>query len=211
MKKCFIIAFLLFYLNTSHTVRASEQALQDLRNIITRATEIENDPAKQEQLYLDDIRILLDPVYLDLPIAERNTIDKINDRFAQLHIKIGNTFIPILSQENIEQLKQMVAEAVKTIHSPKIKKIGGEIFKKRVQFMIASLMSISANQSTTENEIKFQWIKPLYMDNQFLTPDLKKKMFKMFNNEDYQKWLASTKKLTLKVAPTQSVSTSEPS
>src|SRR5438105_14558822 len=124
--------------------------MQDLRTNITQTTALSDDFEQQEQLYLNSIRIALDPAYLDLPVAERKNIDKINEQFKKLHAEIGNTFIPILPQENIEKLKFIIAEAIKAINSTKIKKIGGEIFKKRVQFIISSLMNIKPNQTAKE-------------------------------------------------------------
>ena len=210
MKKTIILVLLLSYITTWRAAYAAEQAMQDLRAIITQTTALSDDFEQQEQLYLNSIRIALDPAYLDLPVAERKNIDKINEQFKKLHAEIGNTFIPILPQENIEKLKFIIAEAIKAINSTKIKKIGGEIFKKRVQFIISSLMNIKPNQTAKENEIRFQWIKPLYLDNQFLTPDLKKKMFEMFNNENYSRWLSGTKKMTLKIAPANGILIEEP-
>lgn len=209
MKKFFTIIFLLFCFNTSHMIYAAEQAIQDLRAIVTQTTEISNDPSNQEQLYLNYIRILLDPAYLDLPVADRKTIDTMEDQFKQLHVKIAENFIPILPHENIETLKQLVSQAIKTIHSTKVGKIGEETFKTHVQVIIASLMSISPKQKSVEDQIKFQWIKPLYIDNQFLTTEWKKKLFDIFYNENYQKWHNRTKKLTLKTAPAQGVSAAE--
>lgn len=209
MKKAIALTLLLSYITTWHA-NAAEQAMKDLRTIIAQTTALSDNPEQQDQLYFNTIRIALDPAYLDLPVAERKNIDKINEQFKKLYAELGNTFIPILPQENIEKLKFIVAQAIKTINSAQIKKIGGEVFKKRVQFIISSLMTIKPNQTAQENEIKFQWIKPLYIDNQFLTADLKKKMFEIFNNENYSRWLAGTKKMALKVAPTNGILIDEP-
>lgn len=210
MRKAVVLTLLLSCITPWRVTHCAEQAMQDLRTIITQTTPLSDDAEQKEQLYFNTIRIALDPAYLDLPVAERKNIDQINEQFKKLHVELGNKLIPILPQENIEKLKFIAAEAIKTINSAQIKKVGGEIFKKRVQFIISSLMSIKANQTAKENEIKFQWIKPLYLDNQFLTTDLKKKMFEIFNNENYSRWLSGTKKMMLKVAPANGILIDEP-
>lgn len=192
------------FMHTKSSQHHEQQAIQGLRAELSRIDSIPSDSANREALYLDYIRILLDPAYLELPLADRKTVDTIYNQFKNLHATIGKTFMPILPQEGINNLKFLVAKAIDTIHSPAIRQAGGITFKNRVEFIIKSLMSIGQNQNSTENQIRFQWIKPLYLDNDMLTADSKKKLFNLFDNSNYQRWYVSTKNLTLKTAPSSS-------
>lgn len=206
MKKLHIVFFLLFFFITQKPIYGMEQAKKDLQAIVAQTLQLPNDPSYYQQRYLNCIRILLDPAYMDLPTTDRKQIDTIEDQFKNLHVLIGKTFIPVFPEENIEQLKQVIAEAINTIHSTKINKTGGVVFKKHVQTVIKTLMTINAPQTATENQIKLQWIKPFYINNQFLTADLKKKLFDIFNNANYQKWLTTTKKMVLQTTSTPDAS-----
>lgn len=159
------------------------------------------DDAGRGLLYLDCVRVLLDPAYMDVSPTDRKAIDKINDQFKNLHAIIGRTFMPIMSQESIDTLKLLVAKALETISSSAaIGKAGGVAFKNHVEFVLKTLMTIIPKQTLIENQIKFQWIKPLYLDNQFLTGDLKKKCLDKFNSSDFQRWQAGIRNFTLKIS-----------
>jgi outer membrane biosynthesis protein TonB len=198
MKKKLTIIFLLLSI-IPHLSYASEESMQDLRNALTQTKYLSADSdSEQQELYILSIRILLDPAYLNVSATDRKAIDALDTQFKQLHTKIGKTFVPIFSPENMQTIKQLIAEALKTINSTKINKTGGVLYKNRIQTLIKTLMSIASSQNATENQIKYQWIKPFYLDNQFLTTDLKKKLFDVFNNDNYQKWFAASKRMLLK-------------
>ena len=158
------------------------------------------DAAGKEALYLDYIRALLDPAYQELSPKERKSIDTINDHFRRLHGIIGKHFVPVLSQSGIDALKLLVAKALETISSPALGRSGGAAFKNHIELVLKTIMTVHPNQTSTENQIKFQWIKPLYFDNQFLTADMKKKLLNIFNSDNFQRWQASIRNLTFKVA-----------
>jgi len=160
------------------------------------------DTVSTETLYLNYIRALLDPAYLDLSAKDRKSIDTFNDHFKKLHAAIGNKFIPILSPDGIDTLKLLVAKSLETISSPLAGKTGGVAFKNHIESVLKTIMSINANQTLTENNIKFQWIKPLYTDNQLLSNAMKKKLLDIFNNQHFQRWQASTRNLSLKLLNT---------
>ena len=178
-----------------------QQEASELRNLAAQAVNMPlYDLATREGLYLDCIRILLDPAYLDLSVADRKTIDKINENFKHIHTVIGKLFMPVLPQEGIDTLRFLVAKAMETIHSDAVKRPGGVAFKNHVEHVIKSLMTIHPNQPPTENKIKFQWIKPLYLDNPLLSAHAKKSLFALFNNGNYQRWLAGTRDFRLQLA-----------
>lgn len=183
------------------TQSITAQPAQALRDISIRTFELSKNPTHHERVYVDYVRILLDPAYLNLAPADRKLIDNISNQFKKLHATLVKTFMPILSQEDIDVLKTLVAQALETIHSSTIRKVGGIAFKNHVEMVIRSLMTIGQNQNSVENQIKFQWIKPLYLDNGHLSADMKKKLFSLFDNNNYQRWYVSTKNAVLKVAP----------
>lgn len=177
------------------------QPTQTLRDLSIRASQMAENPANYEKVYVEYIRILLDPAYLNLSATDRKLIDNVNNHFKKLHTTIAKTFMPILPQENIDLLKILIAQALETIYSPATRKVGGIAFKNHVEMIIKSLMTIGQNQNSIENQIKFQWIKPLYLDNKHLSADMKKKLFSLFDNTNYQRWYISIKNAVLKIAP----------
>ncbi len=178
-----------------------QQEADTLRSIIMNIEQqlSSADTANKEILYLNYIRALLDPAYLDLSAKERKSIDTFNDQFKKLHAIIGNKFVPILSQDGINTLKLLVAKSLETIASPLTGKTGGVSFKNHVESVLKTLMTINPNQTLTENQIRFQWIKPLYTDNHLLTNTAKKKLLDIFNNQHFQRWQASIRTLSFKV------------
>jgi len=189
------------------TLRKQQEA-QDLRAIVLHIEQQSStDTVDKETLYLDCLRALLDPAYIDLSVKERKSIDAINEQFKKLHASIGRTFMPILSQEGIDALKLLIAKSLETIYSPMVGKPGGVSLKNHIEFVLKTIMSINPNQTITENQIKFQWIKPLYIDNQFLTTNSKKKLLDIFNNQNFQRWQASVRNFSFKVSSPNTIST----
>ena len=190
-----------------------KQEAQYLRSVVLHIEQQSptTDAASKEALYLDYIRALLDPAYMELSTKERKSIDTINDQFRRLHGIIGKNFVPVLSQDGIDTLKLLVAKALETISSPAAGRSGGAAFKNHIEFVLKTIMTVNPNQSSTENQIKFQWIKPLYFDNQFLTADMKRKLLGIFNSDNFQRWQASIRNLTFKVVlPVEAPMVSEP-
>lgn len=187
-------------LEKEHIAERKRQAADLLRTAIAQTAELSQNEATRSIVYIDYIRILLDPAYLELAVSDRKIVDKMNDQFKNLHTVIGKTFMPVLPEEGFSMLKFLVARALETIHSTAIKQTGGIAFKNHVELVIKSLMTIQQSQSLVENQIKFQWIKPLYLDNDMLTADLKKKLFDLFGNNNYQRWYVGAKNYTLKTA-----------
>jgi hypothetical protein len=188
-------------LEKQQLAKRRQQEADLLRTIITNTEQqmLAIDDVSKEMLYLNYVRALLDPAYLDLSTQERKSIDTFNNQFKKLHTTIGNKFVPILSQEGIDALKLLVAKSLETISSPLSGKTGGVSFKNHVESVLKTMLSIGANQTLIENQIKFQWIKPLYTDNQFLTSAMKKKLFDIFNNQHFQRWQAATRNVLFKV------------
>ena len=177
-----------------------KQEAQWLKNLVLKVQQQSpTDNVGRGALYLDCVRVLLDPAYMELPLADRKAIDTINDRFKSLHSIIGRTFMPIFSQEYVDELKLLIAKGFGVIYSPEVGKSGGISLKNHIEFVIKTLMTISPNQTPTENQIKFQWIKPLYLDNQLLTADAKKTMLSLFYSFDFQRWQAAVRTFTLKL------------
>lgn len=193
------------------TAQRKQQESLDLISIITQTEQqLADKMADKGTVYCNCIRILLDPAYMELSAADRKRVATINEQFKKLHSSIGKTFVPVLSQEEFETLKLLTAKALETIASPTIGKTGGVMFKNNVEFVLKTIMPINKNQTLIENQIKFQWIKPLYLDNQFLTPATKKKLFDLFNNENFQRWQASTRTMTLKLSPSPKLASPAP-
>lgn len=197
-------------LEKEQLAQRKQQEAQSLRSIILHIEQIPTNTADKDALYLDYIRTLLDPAYMDLSPKERKSVDSINEQFKKLHETIGRTFMPVLSQEGIDTIKLLVAKALETISSPAAGKSGGAAFKNHIEFVLKTIMTINPNQTTTENQIKFQWIKPLYFDNQFLTADLKRRLLAIFNNGNFQRWQASIRNFTFKVATPIAAPTATP-
>jgi len=191
-------------LEQQQLAQRKQQEADTLRAIVANIEQQISAPGtvSTETLYLNYIRALLDPAYLDLSAKDRKSIDTFNEQFKKLHAAIGNKFIPILSPDGIDTLKLLVAKSLETISSPLAGKTGGVAFKNHIEFVLKTIMTIGANQTLTENNIKFQWIKPLYTDNQLLSNAMKKKLLDIFNNQHFQRWQASTRNLSLKLLNT---------
>jgi len=182
------------------TLQRQQSEASILASLVSQIEQEQKDKNTDKTLlYSHYIWVLLNPAYLDLSTADRKHIDAFHEQFKKLHASIGKTFIPLFSPEEINGLQLLTAKSLETISSPLSGKTGGVKFKNHIESVLKTIMSINRNQTLTENQIKYQWIKPLYTDNHFLTPATKARLFNLFNNENFQRWQASTRNMTLKI------------